>query len=56
MVPNDNAGFFHTLNALYHSRSSKANAASQFGIRKPSVNLQLLEQFPADLVKQFVGS
>src|SRR5438874_523239 len=52
VVPNDDAGFFHTLNALHHSRSSKANAASQLGIREPSINLQFLEQLPADLVEQ----
>ena len=51
MVADNDAGFFHALYALHHGRRRQAYAAPQFSVREPTIDLQLMQELPANLVE-----
>src|SRR5262249_4196290 len=56
VITDNNAGLFHPLDALHYRRGGKTHPAAQFGVRKPPVYLQLVEQLPADLIQKLIVS
>ena len=56
VITHDNAGLFHALDPLYHGWRGEAHASSQLSVREPPVDLQFLQQLPADLIEQLVCS
>src|SRR5215471_4027627 len=49
----DDARLFHAPYAFHHGRCCEPDTAAELCIGKPSIELKLLEQFPANLIKQF---
>src|ERR1041385_2420220 len=56
VIAHNNAGFFHALNPLNNCWCSEAYTPAQLSVREPSIDLQLLQQLPANLIEQLVCS
>src|SRR6476659_9792985 len=51
VIADNYAGFFHALYPLHDSWGCESHSPSQFSVREPTVDLQLLQQLPANLIK-----
>src|SRR5215510_787194 len=48
----DDSRFLHTPYTFHYGRGCEPDATAKLRIRKPSIELEFLKQFPANLIKQ----